>query len=174
MAAIWLLCRSRLKNSKTQNLFVALLILLSTLLVTTAAIVMANTGRSFTDMHDKTNGSHQLLLLEKGLHDPQFVHQWWEAQQGVETSRLLRFRTLSGITFNGHDAPNLYLYMMDTPEPPLRVDSLVFAQGVQRDSPERERYGFLPRWPIRTEFRSETTSPSTPDRGRCGSRLPPS
>ncbi|ASS64805.1 MULTISPECIES: FtsX-like permease family protein [unclassified Paenibacillus] len=137
MAAIWLLCRSRLKNSKTQNLFVALLILLSTLLVTTAAIVMANTGRSFTDMHDKTNGSHQLLLLEKGLHDPQFVHQWWEAQQGVETSRLLRFRTLSGITFNGHDAPNLYLYMMDTPEPPLRVDSLVFAQGVQRDSPER-------------------------------------
>ncbi len=137
MAAIWLLCRSLLQNSKTQNLFIALLILLSSLLVATAAIVMANTGRSFTDMHDKTHGSHQVLLLEKGLHDPQTVHQWWKAQQGVEASQLLRFRTLSGITYHGHDAPNLYLYMMNTPELPMIVDSLVFAQGVKSDSPDR-------------------------------------
>ena len=70
-----------------------------------------------------------ILTLEKELYDPQLVHEWWQSQNGVDVSKLLRYRTLSGITFKGNDIPNLYLYMMNTPEPPLVVDELVFAQG---------------------------------------------
>ncbi|WP_028612253.1 FtsX-like permease family protein [Paenibacillus harenae] len=135
MAAIWTLCSSYLKKSKIQNLFITLLILLSTLLVATATIIIANTGNLFSDMHNRTNGSHQILTLEKELHDPQSVHQWWESQHGVDVSKLLRYRTLSGITYKNNDIPNLYLYMMNTPEPPFVVDELVFAKGVQSATP---------------------------------------
>ena len=137
MTAVWKLSLSYLKKGKVQNLFVALLILLSTLLVSTATIIIANTGNVFTDMHNRTNGAHQILTLEKGLHDEEFVHSWWEAQDGVQTSDLLTYRTLAGITHNNNDYPNLYLYMIDTPSLPFEVDNLVFAQGMQTDTPDK-------------------------------------
>lgn len=137
MAAVWRLSLSYLKKSKVQNLFIALLILLSTLLVSTAAIIIANTGNLFTEMHSRTNGSHQILTLEKGHHDPQFVHDWWAAQDGVEVTKLLQYRALSGISHQGQDFPNLYLFMMNTPASPLSVDELVFSQGMVSSTPEK-------------------------------------
>ncbi|MUG65707.1 FtsX-like permease family protein [Paenibacillus campinasensis] len=137
MAAIWTLCWSHIRKNKIQNLFILLLILLSTLLVTTATIIIANTGNMFFDMHKKTNGSHQIIMQEKGLHDPQLVHQWWEAQEGVSVSKLLPYRTLSGITYDNQNIPNAYLHMMQTPERPFVVDDLVFAEGTESASPAK-------------------------------------
>lgn len=136
MYAIWTLFLSNFKKSKIQNLFIALLILLSTLLIATAALIISNTGNLFTDMHNKTHGSHQILTMEKGIHDPQSVYQWWHSQAGVTTSNLMHYRTLSGIFYKGTDIPNLFLFMMDTPKLPFGVDELAFAQGNQSASPE--------------------------------------
>ncbi|MDQ8734413.1 FtsX-like permease family protein [Paenibacillus sp. LHD-38] len=137
MSAVWTLSLSYLKKSKIQNLFIALLILLSTLLVATATIIISNTGNLFTDMHNQTNGSHQILTFEKGLHNPELIHQWWESQTGVDVSSLMRYRTLSGITHQEQDIPNLYLFMMDMPKLPIGVDKLVFAEGQQSARPEK-------------------------------------
>ncbi|WP_301248732.1 ABC transporter permease [Paenibacillus vandeheii] len=126
---------SYLNKNKIQNGFITLLILLSTLLVSTAVIILANTGNLFNEMHNRTNGSHQILTFDKGLNDPTAVHDWWAAQDGVEVSPLLTYRTLSGITFKGTDIPNLYLYMMNTPSPPWVVDELVFSSGTQSSAP---------------------------------------
>lgn len=128
---------SYLSKNKIQNGFITLLILLSTLLVSTAVIILANTGNLFNEMHNRTNGSHQILTFDKGLNDPQAVHDWWASQDGVEVSPLLTYRTLSGITFKGTDIPNLYLYMMNTPPPPWAVDELVFSSGTQSSAPEQ-------------------------------------
>lgn len=81
MLAVLKLSFSRLRKSKLQNVFIALLILLSTLLVSTAFIVLANTGNQFEEMHARTNGSHQVLTFEKGLNDPQADHDWWTSQK---------------------------------------------------------------------------------------------
>lgn len=135
MAAMLKLSLSYLNKNKIQNGFITLLILLSTLLVSTAVIILANTGNLFNEMHNRTNGSHQILTFDKGLNDPTAVHDWWAAQDGVEVSPLLSYRTLSGITFKGTDIPNLYLYMMNTPSPPWAVDELVFSSGTQSSAP---------------------------------------
>ncbi|KGP81308.1 MULTISPECIES: ABC transporter permease [unclassified Paenibacillus] len=135
MAAMLKLSLSYLNKNKIQNGFITLLILLSTLLVSTAVIILANTGNLFNEMHNRTNGSHQILTFDKGLNDPTAVHDWWAAQDGVEVSPLLTYRTLSGITFKGTDIPNLYLYMMNTPSPPWAVDELVFSSGTQSSAP---------------------------------------
>ncbi|MGG4146384.1 FtsX-like permease family protein [Paenibacillus algorifonticola] len=136
MYAVWTLCRSRLAINKTQNIFIALLLLLATLLIATAAILITNTGNLFADKHQKTHGSHQLLTLEKGIHDPQQVYAWWKAQTGVDVSKLLRYQTLSGMKYKGQDIPNMYLLMMDTPQPPFGVDELIFAEGTATPTPE--------------------------------------
>ncbi|MGX1831753.1 ABC transporter permease [Paenibacillus taichungensis] len=136
MAAMLKLSLSYLSRSKIQNLFIALLILLSTLLVSTAVIILTNTGNQFKEMHDQTNGSHQILTFEKGLNDPNDVHQWWAAQKGIEVSPLLTYRTLSGIAFKGADIPNVYLYMLNTPPPPWSVDELIFSNGTSSAIPE--------------------------------------
>ncbi|WP_058302440.1 ABC transporter permease [Gorillibacterium timonense] len=135
MNAVWTLCLSQLRKRKVQNGFIALLILLSVLMITTAATVMANTGNLFTNMHERANGSHQLLTMEMELHNPNAVHDWWTSQEGVETSKLLEYRTLSGILYKGKEIPNLYFNMMDTPARPLGVDELTFA-SVNEDPPE--------------------------------------
>ncbi|OPG95100.1 ABC transporter permease [Chryseobacterium mucoviscidosis] len=135
MAAMLKLSLSYLSKNKTQNLFITLLILLSTLLVSTAVIILANTGNLFNEMHSRTNGSHQILTFDKGLNDPKAVYEWWAEQDGVEVSPLLTYRTLSGIAFKGMDIPNLYLYMMNTPSPPWAVDELVFSSGTQSSAP---------------------------------------
>ncbi|WP_449012027.1 ABC transporter permease [Paenibacillus taichungensis] len=137
MGAMLKLSLSYLSKNKTQNLFITLLILLSTLLVSTAVIILANTGNLFNEMHSRINGSHQILTFDKGLNDPKAVYEWWAEQDGVEVSPLLTYRTLSGIAFKGMDIPNLYLYMMNTPQPPWAVDELIFSSGAQSSAPEQ-------------------------------------
>lgn len=101
MYPIWLLCLSRFKNKKTQNGIIALIMMLSTLLLSTAVLVINNTGSIYLDMHDKVKGAHQLIQLENGLHHPEEIKQWWQQQQNVTTSELMRYRTLTGISHNG-------------------------------------------------------------------------
>ncbi len=137
MYAVWKLCLANLRKRKTQNFLIALLILLSTLLLSTSVILISNTDNLFTSMHKKTNGSHDILRMDNGLQDPQRIHEFWSSQQGVEVSKLLAYRTLSGVSYKGNDIPNLLLFMMDTPEPPLGVDELLTAQGTPGATPEK-------------------------------------
>lgn len=129
MNAVWMLCLSNLRKKKVQNGLIALLILLSTLLLATSATVIANTENVFTDIHDKSNGAHQLLELSGELHDPLKVNHWWKEQEGVAASDLIPYRNLSGVTYDGKEIPNLYLLMMNTPEQPSIVDQPILAQG---------------------------------------------
>jgi len=129
MNAVWTLILSNLRTKKLQNGLTALLILLSTLLLATATIVIANTQNLFSGMHARANGSHQVLMLDKGLHDPQPFRQWWAEQPGVTASGLLPYRNLSGLTYRGDEISNIYLFMIDTPELPFTVDKLIPAKG---------------------------------------------
>ncbi|HEY2494150.1 MAG TPA: FtsX-like permease family protein [Paenibacillus sp.] len=141
MYAVYSLCLANLRKKKLHNGLIGLLILLSTLLLATSVTVILNTNNLFTDMHDKTHGSHEMLLLGNELHDPQKVHQWWNEQEGVTSSDLIPFRSLSGITIQGKESPeglsSLFLYMMDTPTRPYTVDELIFAQGNESLKPEK-------------------------------------
>ena len=135
MNAAWTLFRSNLRTKKIQNGLTTVLILLSTLLLSTAIIVISNTQNLFTDMHNETHGSHEILTLENGLHDPIAFKKWWDEQQGVTASELIPYRYLSGITHQGKEL-NLFMIMMDTPELPFTVDKLIWAQGEERSTPK--------------------------------------
>lgn len=136
MYAIWKLCWSNLKNKKVQNSFMAIIILLSTLLLSTAVLVMNNTNRVYENMHAKVHGAHHILRLENGIHNPEQVHEWWAGQQGVTASDMMRYRYLSSLSHAGEDIPNIDLFMMDTPNGPFPVDKLLFVQGEERQAPE--------------------------------------
>lgn len=137
MYAIWTLCLSNLRRKKLQNGLIALLILLSTLMLATSVTIISSSENVFTDMHNKANGSHQLLTFSNGQHDPRMVHEWWSEQEGVNVSELMPFRYLYGFDHEGQSVPNLYLMMMDTPEYALTVDKLIFAQGQPSLAPEK-------------------------------------
>ncbi|CQR54780.1 ABC transporter permease [Paenibacillus riograndensis] len=136
MAAIWSICLGNLRRRKVQNSLIALLLLLSTLLINTAITVISNSENLYEDLHRETKGSHELLILTTGLHDPQMVEKWWSAQKGVTASVLLPYKPLAGVIHEGEDIPNLYLYMMNTPDRPFGTDELVFAQGQETGHPE--------------------------------------
>ena len=141
MYAVYSLCLANLRKKKIHNGLIGLLIFLSTLLLATSVTVILNTNNLFTDMHNKTHGSHEMLTLGDKLHDPQKVKEWWHKQEGVTSSELIPFRTLSGITVQGKKASeslsSLTLYMMDTPVRPYKVDELLFAQGTESLKPEQ-------------------------------------
>ncbi|PWW06587.1 putative ABC transport system permease protein [Paenibacillus cellulosilyticus] len=141
MTAVLTLCLSNLRKKKFHNGMIGLLILLSTLLLATSITVMMNSNNLFTDMHKKTNGSHEMLEMLKGLHDPDQVYQWWNKQDGVSTSKLLPFRKVGGMKKEGEpsstELSSLTLYMMDTPERPFVVDELLFAQGKESAVPAK-------------------------------------
>lgn len=136
MYAVWKLCWSNLKNKKVQNSFMAIIIMLSALLLSTAVLVINNTNRVYENMHAETHGAHQILRLENGIHDPQQVHDWWAAQQGVTTSDMMRYRYLSSMSHAGEEIPNVDLFMMDTPNGPFPVDRLLFVQGEEGNAPK--------------------------------------
>lgn len=140
MYAAYSLCRANLRKKKVHNALIGLLILLSTILLVTSVTVILNTTNLFTSMHAKTHGSHELLILDGEVHDPKRVYQWWTEQEAVNTSPLIPFRTLSGISRSGHEPTaglsNLYLYMMDTTARPYEVDELLFSQGKESLVPE--------------------------------------
>lgn len=140
MYAVYTLCLANLRKKKIHNGLIGLLILLSTLLLATSVTVILNTNNLFTDMHNKTHGSHEMLTLGNELHDPQKVHRWWDEQEGVISSELLPFRMLAGIGIQGRESSalsDLFLYMMDTPKRPYAVDDLIFAQGTESITPEK-------------------------------------
>ncbi|OAB38374.1 ABC transporter permease [Paenibacillus glacialis] len=136
MYPVWKLCWSNLKNKKVQNAFMAIIIMLSALLLSTAVLVINNTNRVYEDMHTKVNGAHQILRFENGIHDPYKVNQWWAQQEGVTTSEVMRYRYLSSMVHEGEEIPNVDLFMMDTPNMPFTVDKLLFVQGEDRQDPE--------------------------------------
>lgn len=136
MNAIWTLFLSNLGAKKLQNGLTMVLILLSTLLLSTAMIVILNTQNLFTDMHTKANGSHQMIMLENDLHDPESFKRWWDEQPGVTASELIPYRSLSGITHQGKEINNIYMFMMDTPQLPFTVDKLIWAEGDRGSAPE--------------------------------------
>ncbi|WP_313893034.1 FtsX-like permease family protein [Psychrobacillus sp.] len=136
MNAIWTLCIANLREKKIQNGLTGLLILLSTLLLATSVNVMLNTDNLFAATHEKTNGSHQILTFNNGFHNPQLVNEWWSEQDGVKASKLLPFKNLTTVMYEGQEISNLYLYMMNTPKLPLGVDELTFAEGDVRSNPE--------------------------------------
>lgn len=135
MNAIWTLAYSGLRRKKLQNGLIALLLLLSTLLLSTAAAVISSTSNIFDYMHAKSNGAHQILVMGEKLHDPAKVTEWWGSQPGVQSSSLIPFRYLSGLTYKGKEIPNLYLLIMNSPEQRSQVDQLLFAQGGQTAQP---------------------------------------
>ncbi|MGG4552522.1 ABC transporter permease [Paenibacillus humicus] len=136
MYAIWKLCWSNLKNKKVQNSFMAVIIMLSALLLSTAILVINNTNRVYENMHAKVHGAHQILRLENGIHDPDQVHQWWAGQQGVTASEMMRYRYLSSMSHAGAEIPNVDLFMMDSPKGPFPVDKLLFVQGGETQAPK--------------------------------------
>lgn len=141
MAAIYSLCIANLRKKKVHNGLIGLLILLSTLLLATSVTVIMNTSNLFTTMHDRTNGSHEMLLLRDELHDTKQVYQWWSKQQGVRVSQLIPYRMLAGMAKQGQapsaELSSLTLYMIDAPSRPYPVDELIFAEGTERTTPEK-------------------------------------
>lgn len=136
MLAIWTICLGNLRRRKVQNILIALLLLLSTLLMNTALTVITNSENLYEDLHRKSKGSHEIINLVNGLHDPQMVEDWWASQKGITASVLQPYTPLAGVIHHGEDIPNLYLYMMKTPDRPFGTDELVFAQGKEALHPE--------------------------------------
>lgn len=142
MYAVYSLCLANFRKKKIHNGLIGLLIFLSTLLLATSVTVILNTNNLFSDMHNRTRGSHEMLTLGGQLHNPQKVLGWWDNQEGVTTSQLIPFRALSGMTVKGskltsEGLSSLTVYMMDTPTRPYAVDELVFAQGHESVKPEK-------------------------------------
>lgn len=125
-----------MSKRKIQNGLIALLIMLATLLLITAVLIIVNTGNIYTDMHKKSNGVHQILTMGDTLHDPVKVHEWWDQHEGVQATELMPFRNLSGITHEGHEIANQYLFMMKTGVQPTAIDQLIFTEGEETPIPE--------------------------------------
>ncbi|WP_165867308.1 ABC transporter permease [Paenibacillus pinisoli] len=135
MTAIYTLCLAQLKRKKLQNILTVLLIALSTLLMSTSMILLANTDNVFLDMHDKTNGSHELLLLDQGIHSPDAVRKWWSEQDDVAATPLLPYRTISKVSKDGSVISNVFVYLMDTPSEPMMVDRPLVVDGTPNIQP---------------------------------------
>lgn len=135
MHAILTLCFAHIKKRKIQNVLLAILIMLSTLLLATSVTIIMNTNNIFEKTHHDSNGAHQILTMGKDIHNPNTVNNWWQKQQGVSASNLIPYRNLSGFTANGVETPNLYLFMMNTPKTPFAIDRLQFSEGGNQDYP---------------------------------------
>ncbi|MFJ8511851.1 FtsX-like permease family protein [Lysinibacillus xylanilyticus] len=137
MHAIITLCFAHIKKRKIQNVLLAILIMLSTLLLATSVTIMMNTNNIFEKIHHDSNGAHQILTMGKDIHNPITVNNWWQEQQGVSASNLIPYRTLSRFKAHGVETQNLYLYMMNTPKKPFVVDRLTFSEGKNQDYPTK-------------------------------------
>ncbi|MEY9970557.1 putative ABC transport system permease protein [Lysinibacillus sp. RC46] len=134
MHAIITLCFAHIKKRKIQNVLLAILIMLSTLLLATSVTIIMNTNNIFEKIHHDSNGAHQILTMGKDIHNPITVNIWWQEQQGVTASNPIPYRNLSGFTANGVETQNL-LFMMNTPKMPFAIDRLLFSEGENQDYP---------------------------------------
>ncbi|MED3802095.1 FtsX-like permease family protein [Lysinibacillus xylanilyticus] len=137
MHAIITLCFAHIKKRKIQNVLLAILIMLSTLLLATSVTIMMNTSNIFKKIHHDSNGAHQILTMGEDIHNPITVNNWWQEQQGVSASNLIPYRTLSRFKAHGVETQNLYLYMMNTPKKPIVIDRLPFLEGKNQDYPTK-------------------------------------
>ncbi|MFJ7182552.1 ABC transporter permease [Lysinibacillus xylanilyticus] len=137
MHAILTLCFAHIKKRKIQNVLLAILIMLSTLLLATSVTIIMNTSNLFEKTHHDSNGAHQILTMGKDIHNPITVNNWWQEQQGVSASNLIPYRKLSSFKVHGIEPPNLYPFMMNTPKTPFVIDQLLFSEGENQDYPTK-------------------------------------
>jgi putative ABC transport system permease protein len=113
-----------------------LILCLSVFLFITAVSVINNNKNLYTKLHNQLNGAHQILQLQNGIYNPQEFHSWWSRQEGVTTSELMSYQTISKIaTQNKKDIVNYIAYMMKTPQMLFAIDRLIMTDGIQRLTP---------------------------------------
>lgn len=136
MRAIVTLCLAQIRREKLQKTLIVLILFLSVVLSTTALSVIQNTESLYTRMHGQLQGAHQVLQIDKGLHDPEEVHRWWQEQDGVDVSQIMPYQTVTDIeTEKNTKILNYNAYMMRTQETPFEIDQLLVSEGERLEQP---------------------------------------
>ncbi len=138
MRDILLLCACQLRRKKRQNFIIVLILCLSVFLFITAVSVINNNKSLYTKLHNQLNGAHQILQLHNGIYNPEEFNSWWSRQEGVTTSGLMPYQTISKIAAqNKKEIVNYVAYMMKTPQMPFAIDRLIMTDGIQRLTPSK-------------------------------------
>lgn len=135
MFAAWKLCTSKIRKNKVYNILIALIILLSTLLLSTALVIINNTGNLYLDIHSELNGSHEILEFKNDIHNPEEVNAWWKSQEGVIASNIMRYRNMAGVLHQDNNI-DVELYMVDASAYSPTIDKLLFAKGNEQKMPD--------------------------------------
>lgn len=136
MNPILLLSLSKFKKNKGQNLVIIVIIMLCTMLLSTAVVIMRNTSEIYIDSHTAMNGSHEILHLNNNIYDEKEIQKYWDKQEGVDVSPLIPYQSLSGIKFKGEEFLNVQAHMVNTPKVDLTVDKLNVVKGDSTIYPE--------------------------------------
>jgi len=134
MFAVWKLCVFKIKRNKEYNILIAIIIFLSSLLLSTALVIINSTSGSYIDIHAKLNGSHEILKLTNEIYEPNKINTWWQSQSGVITSGVLQYYSLTGVTHKENNI-NIFLDMTDASGYFANVDRLQFVSGSEQKRP---------------------------------------
>lgn len=135
MRAIVQIAWANLSKRKMQSLLIGLTLVLAAFLLSSALGVMAQLRQPIEAMYEQQRGSHLLLQMNPGVHDPEAIGTWWKQQPEVNAVEVNPYMMVSeriGLRDDFHSMGDLLLTAY--PQTERHQDQLVFVTGPKQSS----------------------------------------
>lgn len=153
MRSILIIALANIRKRKVQTLLIALTILMTVALFSTAIGILTNLKSPFVEMFDNLHGSHVVMELDEQYHSKEDVNDWWSSNSEVYGVEFYPYKTISdNVTHNGLPK-SIGSYMMTEREnKAYNIDKLMFVEGSEKLAPDNNEIwvptGYAYAWDI--------------------------
>lgn len=126
---------TNIKKKKIQSILIAVIILVSALIFSSAMGILSGINSPYEKVHTKLNASHLIFLFDNHINNPDEVENWWKSQDQVASvSSAMSLSVVSGPKKNGKKIETEF-YLCDIPQSIKTHDKLLMVEGDEKDSP---------------------------------------
>jgi len=138
MRSVFLMAIANIKKKKVQSILIAITIMVSALLFSTAIGMLNNANKPLENMYKQLNASQTLLIFSNKTYNAEILRSWWERKKGVSVTRAMPIHnTTDKVIFKGEKLSSDGLYITERTLEMNGQDKLIFMEGTAKKYPAK-------------------------------------
>ncbi|TYQ15843.1 UNVERIFIED_CONTAM: ABC-type lipoprotein release transport system permease subunit [Acetivibrio alkalicellulosi] len=137
LKSIFLMAFANIKRRKTQSILIGIIIMVSSLIFSTAVGLLFSLNKPFETMQENQNASHILIMFDNKIHNASKVSEWWMNNTSVTgVTGIMPYHSVNESPIHNGNKLNTMINLSELPSDELSVDTLYIVEGDKKPYPE--------------------------------------
>lgn len=124
-----------IEKKKLQNFLIAVIIIVCSMIFSTSLSMMKNIDKTFEEMYEKSNASHDILFFEEKNYDIHKVQNWWNNQDEIEQTQVFLSYYLTGMVEFKDKKISTGMRIVERPSINITQDKISIVEGEKKNAP---------------------------------------